>query len=122
MYVCAYMYILIYTLEQYSDMHIYTYSIHTCVYICLPYMCTYIYIYMYVYLCTYTYIPALEFLTPLLYSRSSTPALAYSLFLLMTLARLHPAFVDYVLRIRILELPKIRGALFWGPYNKDPTI
>ena len=19
-------------------------------------------------------------------------------------------------------LPKIRGALFWGPYNKDPTI
>ena len=20
------------------------------------------------------------------------------------------------------EFPKIRGALFWGPYNKDPTI
>ena len=20
------------------------------------------------------------------------------------------------------EIPKIRGALFWGPYNKDPTI
>ena len=20
------------------------------------------------------------------------------------------------------ELPKIRGTLFWGPYNKDPTI
>ena len=22
----------------------------------------------------------------------------------------------------IWEFPKIRGALFWGPYNKDPTI
>ena len=21
-----------------------------------------------------------------------------------------------------MEFPKIRGALFWGPYNKDPTI
>ena len=20
------------------------------------------------------------------------------------------------------EFPKIRGTLFWGPYNKDPTI
>ena len=20
------------------------------------------------------------------------------------------------------ELPKIRGTLFWGPYNRDPTI
>ena len=23
---------------------------------------------------------------------------------------------------RIWEFPKIRGTLFWGPYNKDPTI
>ena len=22
----------------------------------------------------------------------------------------------------IWELPRIRGTLFWGPYNKDPTI
>ena len=22
----------------------------------------------------------------------------------------------------IREFPKIRGTLFWGPYNKDPTI
>ena len=22
----------------------------------------------------------------------------------------------------IWEFPKIRGTLFWGPYNKDPTI
>ena len=22
----------------------------------------------------------------------------------------------------IWEFPKIRGALFWGPYDKDPTI
>ena len=21
-----------------------------------------------------------------------------------------------------LEFPKIRGTLFWGPYNKDPTV
>ena len=21
-----------------------------------------------------------------------------------------------------LQFPKIRGTLFWGPYNKDPTI
>ena len=24
--------------------------------------------------------------------------------------------------IIIWEFPKIRGTLFWGPYNKDPTI
>ena len=24
--------------------------------------------------------------------------------------------------ILIWEFPKIRGTLFWGPYNKDPTI
>ena len=24
--------------------------------------------------------------------------------------------------IRVLEFPKIRGTLFWGPYSKDPTI
>ena len=24
--------------------------------------------------------------------------------------------------IKCLEFPKIRGILFWGPYNKDPTI
>ena len=24
--------------------------------------------------------------------------------------------------IRVLEIPKIRDTLFWGPYNKDPTI
>ena len=23
---------------------------------------------------------------------------------------------------RVWEFPKIRGTLFWGPYNKDPTI
>ena len=23
---------------------------------------------------------------------------------------------------RVEEFPKIRGTLFWGPYNKDPTI
>ena len=23
---------------------------------------------------------------------------------------------------RIREFPKIGGTLFWGPYNKDPTI
>ena len=22
----------------------------------------------------------------------------------------------------VWEFPKIRGTLFWGPYNKDPTI
>ena len=22
----------------------------------------------------------------------------------------------------IWEFPKIRGTIFWGPYNKDPTI
>ena len=22
----------------------------------------------------------------------------------------------------IWEFPKIRGTLFWGPYNKDPTV
>ena len=26
-----------------------------------------------------------------------------------------------ILSVRIWELPKIRGALFGGPYNKDPT-
>ena len=25
-------------------------------------------------------------------------------------------------RLAIREFPKIRGTLFWGPYNKDPTI
>ena len=24
--------------------------------------------------------------------------------------------------IRVLEFPKMRGTLFWGPCNKDPTI
>ena len=24
--------------------------------------------------------------------------------------------------IKCLEFPKIRGILFWGPYNKDPTM
>ena len=24
--------------------------------------------------------------------------------------------------VLIWEFPKIRGTLFWGPYNKDPTI
>ena len=24
--------------------------------------------------------------------------------------------------VRIWEFPKIRGTLFWAPYNKDPTI
>ena len=26
------------------------------------------------------------------------------------------------LGLPIWEFPKIRGTLFWGPYNKDPTI
>ena len=26
------------------------------------------------------------------------------------------------LGFRIWEFPKVRGTLFWGPYNKDPTI
>ena len=26
------------------------------------------------------------------------------------------------LGFRVWEFPKIRGTLFWGPYNKDPTI
>ena len=25
-------------------------------------------------------------------------------------------------QVLIWEFPKIRGTLFWGPYNKDPTI
>ena len=25
-------------------------------------------------------------------------------------------------KLHIWEFPKIRGTLFWGPYNKDPTI
>ena len=29
---------------------------------------------------------------------------------------------ELVLWIRIWEFPKIRGTLFGGPYNKDPTI
>ena len=34
------------------------------------------------------------------------------------------AYVDavWVWCFRIWEFPKIRGTLFWGPYNKDPTI
>ena len=24
--------------------------------------------------------------------------------------------------LRIWEFPKLGGTLFWGPYNKDPTI
>ena len=24
--------------------------------------------------------------------------------------------------LRRSEFPKIRGTLFWGPYNRDPTI
>ena len=28
----------------------------------------------------------------------------------------------YGLEFRIWEFPKITGTLFWGPYNKDPTI
>ena len=31
---------------------------------------------------------------------------------------LYPGFVWRFL----WEFPKIRGTLFWGPYNKDPTI
>ena len=27
-----------------------------------------------------------------------------------------------LLSLVIWEFPKIRGTLFWGPYNKDPTI
>ena len=32
-------------------------------------------------------------------------------------------FVFGVLRLRaIWEFPKMRGTLYWGPYNKDPAI
>ena len=30
--------------------------------------------------------------------------------------------VEWVCGRVVWEFPKIRGTLFWGPYNKDPTI
>ena len=29
---------------------------------------------------------------------------------------------SYLVLVLIWEFPKTRGTLFWGPYNKDPTV